>query len=119
PPKAYVEEKLDFGQPLQELIRKGKVHGFITAKEIVQAFPDFEDDIPQMDDFFHYCFENGIEVLESPSRILRNTLPESERDKQIVDNKGKKKVTRMTRVFSSLVDSGPSRRELEMVDEDI
>ena len=37
PPKAYVEEKLDFLPTVRDLIKKGRVHGFITAKEILQA----------------------------------------------------------------------------------
>jgi RNA polymerase primary sigma factor len=117
PPKAYVEERLEFEPGLKELIKKGRVHGFITAKEIIQAFPEFEEDVPQMDAFFAYCFQRGIETLESPNRILK--VPSDEPLPEVVP--GKKKVTRprARMTASGLVDSGPSRRELETADEDI
>ncbi|HSI20598.1 MAG TPA: RNA polymerase sigma factor RpoD [Verrucomicrobiae bacterium] len=116
PPKAYVEERLDFVPEFQSLIRKGKVHGFITAKEIVQAFPEFENDIPQMDAFFYYCHERGIEIQESPSRLL--AIPT---DAQLapVPEKGKKKSARAAVKHHSLIDEGPSRSEMEAADEDV
>jgi RNA polymerase primary sigma factor len=114
PPKAYIEEKLEFEPGLKDLIKKGRIHGFITAKEIIQAFPNFEEDVPQMDAFFEYCFERGIEILESPSRILKTPTAE---EAAAPAPTGKKKGTR-TR-SGSLVDAGPSRRELETADEDI
>lgn len=115
-PKAYIEEQLDFVDGLLTLIKKGRVHGFITAKEIVQAFPEFETDIPQMDFFFSYCFERGIEILESPNRILQT--PTNESIQEPPPAKGKKRVVRSVK-SGSLVDSGPSRREVEAADEDI
>lgn len=115
-PKAYIEEQLDFVDGLLTLIKKGRVHGFITAKEIVQAFPEFETDIPQMDFFFSYCFERGIEILESPNRILQT--PTAESIQEPPPAKGKKRVVRSVK-SGSLVDSGPSRREVEAADEDI
>jgi len=111
PPKAYVEERLEFEPGLKDLIKKGRVHGFITAKEIIQAFPEFEEDIAQMDAFFGYCYERGIEVMESPNRILKTPTAEPLPEPA----KGKKKTTRSR----SLIDTGPSRRELETADEDI
>ena len=114
PPKAYIEEKLEFEPGLKELIKKGRVHGFITAKEIIQAFPEFEENIPQMDAFFDYCYERGIEILESPNRILKTPTDES----IAVQVAPKKKGARATR-SSGLVDAGPTRRELETADEDI
>lgn len=126
PPKAYVEEKLDFVPGLKDLIKKGKTHGFITAREIIQAFPNFEENIPQMDAFFQYCFERGIEILESPNRILRipNTeeaqQAEKEREKAAKGTKKKGSVTARAAIrATTLIDSGPTRRELETADEDI
>jgi RNA polymerase primary sigma factor len=116
PPKAYVEERLDFVSALQDLIRKGKVHGFITAKEILQAFPEFELDIPQMDAFFAYCHERGIEIQESPVRLL--AIPT---DEQLAPapTTGKKRSARAAVKQTSLIDDGPSRAELEAADEDV
>ncbi|MEI8003324.1 MAG: sigma-70 family RNA polymerase sigma factor, partial [Methanothrix sp.] len=113
PPKAYIEEKLDYIPSLIELIKKGKTHGFITAKEILQAFPELEDDIPQLDGFFVYCLERGIEIQESPNRLLR-TSQDSPLPK--IDPKKKGKAGSKAH---SLIDEGPSRQELMAADEDI
>jgi RNA polymerase primary sigma factor len=113
-PKAYVEEQLDFGEGLRTLIKKGKVHGFITAKEILQAAPELEETIDEMDAFFMYCYERGIDIQESPTRIL--TVPVD-----VPNPNAKPTKKRSTRGRSTLmVDEGPSRKELESVpDEDI
>lgn len=111
PPKAYIEEILDFRPELKDLIKKGRVHGFITAKEIVQAFPNIEDDIPQLDSFFEYAYLRGIEIQESPNRVLQ--APGGDAAGEVV----KKKETRTRLVRSHLIDEGPSREEI--ADEDI
>jgi RNA polymerase primary sigma factor len=115
PPKAYVEEQLNYLSALQDLLKKGKVHGFITAKEIIQASPLFEDDIPQMDAFFEYCYDRGIEIQESPGRLLK--MPDSVAPK--VTAAGKKKSARSAVSFNSLVDEGPTTKELAAADEDV
>ncbi|MEI6477542.1 MAG: RNA polymerase sigma factor RpoD [bacterium] len=113
PPKAYIEESLEFLPTLKDLIRKGRVHGFITAKEILQAFPDMETDLPQLDAFFVYAYDRGIDIQESPARLL---TVNSDGPVQAAPVPGaKKKVTR-TRA-NGLVDEGPTREEV--ADEDI
>jgi RNA polymerase primary sigma factor len=109
PPKAYVEETLNFVPALGELIRKGRVHGFITAKEILQALPDMEEEIPQLDAFFEHCYERGIDVQESPNRLLQSPTQE------VAPSGAKKKGSRSK--SSGLVDEGPTREEV--ADEDI
>lgn len=111
PPKAYIEETLDFLPELKALIKKGRVHGFITAKEIMQAFPHLEEDIAQLDAFFSYCYERGIEIQESPSRVLQ--LPSQDE----IQEPHKKKETKTRLVRSHLIDEGPTREEI--ADEDI
>lgn len=114
PPKAYVEERLDFVPALQNLLRKGKVHGFITAKEVIQAYPTFEEDIPQVDAFFTYCHERGIEIQESPTRLL--SIPT---DEELKPTTTKRKSARGAVKSKSLIDEGPTRSELEAADEDV
>ena len=115
PPKAYIEERLDYVPELRDLLKKGKVHGFITAKEIIQAYPEFEEDVPQMDSFFMYCYERGIEIQESPNRLLQ--MPTGVPPKPTAA--GKKKSARASVQFNSLVDEGPTTKELEAADEDV
>ena len=112
PPKAYIEESLDFLPSVKDLIKKGRIHGFITAKEIIQAFPTIEEDIPQLDAFFQYAYDRGIDVQESPNRILQ--APSQDVTPQETP---KKKETRSRLVRSHLIDEGPTREEV--ADEDI
>ena len=102
-PKAYIEERLDFVTPLQDLLRKGKTHGFITAKEILQALPELENEVPQLDAFFSYCYDRGVDIQESPNRLLANPDQPAE---------PKKKVRRIVNGKSTLVDAGPTRAQL-------
>jgi RNA polymerase primary sigma factor len=106
-PKAYIEERLDFAPRLLDLVRKGKVHGFITAKEILQAVPELEEDIPQVDAFFYYCYDRGVDIQESPNRVLKAPA-------DVIPTDGKKKGKGKTR---SLIDEGPSKEQL--ADEEI
>ena len=109
-PKAYIEETLDFSAGMQDLIKKGKTHGFITAKEILQAAPELEKDIAQMDAFFAYSYDKGIDIQESPNRLL--TMPT-----EVAPEAGAKKKTRRKTGSKGLIDEGPTREQL--ADEEI
>ena len=102
-PKAYIEERLDFVPRLQDLVRKGKTHGFITAKEILQALPELENEVPQLDAFFSYCYDRGVDIQESPNRLLANP------DQPV---EPRKKVRKIVNGKSTLVDAGPTRAQL-------
>ncbi len=65
--KLKTEEPLDFQEQLIALIRKGRTHGFVTTQEMLQAFPNIEDDLPQLDALFDYFFRRGIEVKDTAS----------------------------------------------------
>lgn len=104
-----MEEQLSFQESLKALIRKGKVHGFITAREILQAVPTLEDDIAEIDSFFSYCSAKGIEVQESPLRLI--TIPEDKPEVKATPASKKKRPSSMT--YQQLIDEGPSRAELE------
>jgi len=112
PPKAYIEEKLEFNQALQDLIRKGRAHRFITAKELMQCFPAMEDDVAQLDAFFEYCFSRGIDIQESPDKLMK--VP----DISTVQVEEPKKGSRSKKLLiTSIVDEGPSKAQV--ADEDI
>lgn len=107
PPKAYIEERLDFSDGMKDLIKKGRVHGFITAKEITQAFPFIEDDIPQVDAFFEYAYDRGIDIQESPTHVISAPITT-----ETSSTPNKKKTTRTRMVQSSLIDEGPTQEEV-------
>ena len=113
PPKKYIEEILEFTPELIEVALKGKAHGFVTEKEILQAFPEVEKDIPQIDALHNYFFDNGIDVLPIQSKVLK-----SEEEKTLAGRKRKVKRDEITGLIShgSLIDQGPMQSNLEEED---
>ena len=49
------------------LIKEGKEQGFITQDNILSIFPDPENHIPEIDDFYARLIEEGIDVFETIS----------------------------------------------------
>lgn len=123
PPKKFVEEHLDFTEELVHLAHKGVSHGFVTEKEIIQAFPGVEKDIPQLDLFFDYLYEHGVDVMSAPNRVLklRDTAEIAASEKVAKGGRAPKKSLRSAETGliskTSLIDEGPTRAELE--DDDI
>lgn len=54
---------------LQRLYKKGKEHGFVTTREILQVLPEIENDIVLLDEFHVLLSDKGIEVRE-PIKFL-------------------------------------------------
>ncbi len=48
----------------EKLVEKGKKRGFITYDEILKAFPDIENNILFLDEFYEKLSASGIDVLE-------------------------------------------------------
>ncbi len=113
PPKKYIEEILDFTPELIAVAKKGKSHGFVTEKEILQAFPYVEKDIPQIDALHDYFFDNGIDVLPFLCKVLR-----TDEEKTLAGKKKKIKRDELTGLIEhgSLIDQGPSQSQLEEED---
>lgn len=64
------KENLEHLPPeIRELYKKGKEHGFVTNREILQVMPEIENDIPLLDELLTLFAEKGVEVRE-PQRLL-------------------------------------------------
>jgi len=59
-----------------ELIKKGKKQGFITQEEVLKYFPEAEENLEQLDDFYNRLFELNIDVFET---ITEEEIVEDER----------------------------------------
>jgi RNA polymerase primary sigma factor len=59
------EEIYDFIPSVKALIDKGKHHGFVTYQEMLQAWPEVEEDIITLDLLFDTLATRGIEVREA------------------------------------------------------
>lgn len=69
PKKVKQDVGLEFPEELMYLIRKGRQHGFVTYKEILQAYPEPENDLEMVDEFMRYLGQIGVEITE-PKPLL-------------------------------------------------
>src|SRR4030042_6788770 len=60
----------------KKLITKGKAQGFLTQEEILQFFPNAEERIDQLDDFYDKLLKLNIDIFES---VTEEELAEDER----------------------------------------
>ncbi|MCS7091881.1 MAG: RNA polymerase sigma factor RpoD [Patescibacteria group bacterium] len=73
------------------LIKKGRDQGFLTQDEILEVFPDAENRISELDDFYDKLLGEGIDVFESVSVDQLDT-----------DEKAKEKLEREIEILSKL-----------------
>lgn len=80
------EEPLPFSPEINALIKKGKSHGFITVRELIQTMPEAEKDLKTVDEVMDYLFSKGIEFREGGNEgILAQTV---EGEKDLLNMKG-------------------------------
>jgi RNA polymerase primary sigma factor len=60
----------------KKLITKGKAQGFLTQEEILKFFPDAEERIDQLDEFYDKLLKLNIDIFES---VTEEELAEDER----------------------------------------
>ncbi|HUD20934.1 MAG TPA: RNA polymerase sigma factor RpoD [Candidatus Saccharimonadales bacterium] len=83
PKKIKQDINLDFTDELVFLVKKGRQHGFVTYKEIIQTFPEPESNVEMVDEFLRYLSHIGVEVREpkplldipseTPEKVKRTT----------------------------------------------
>lgn len=85
PKKIKQDVGLNFPDELMYLIKKGRQHGFVTYKEILQAFSEPENDIEVIDDFLRYLSAIGVELRE-PKPLLDIPELDSGKKKAVKDD---------------------------------
>lgn len=65
PKKIKQDSGVSFPEELMYLIRKGRQHGFVTYKEITQAYPEPENDLEMIDSFIRYLATIGVEIRDA------------------------------------------------------
>lgn len=68
------EEVLEYTEPVNELLRKGRVHGYITLRELANALPEPENDVPELDQIFDYLYRRGVEIKEGDDQEKKGIL---------------------------------------------
>lgn len=69
-PKTSITE---FPFELQRLITKGREHGFVTQREILQALGEIENNISQVDVLYDLLLDEGIDI-RAPLRLIETEL---------------------------------------------
>jgi RNA polymerase primary sigma factor len=65
PNRQGTEGELTIDQVKEQLVEAGKKRGRLTYTEITGKLAPFEQDSEQMDEFYHYLEEQGVEVAEA------------------------------------------------------
>lgn len=71
------EEPLEFTEAVNHLLLKGRAHGYVSMSELLQALPEPEADVPNLDLIFDYMLRNGVEFKaeeDKPKGILARTI---------------------------------------------
>lgn len=74
---------IEFPEKLQTLINKGRSHGFVTQREILQALGEIEKNIPLVDSLYNLLLDEGIDVREA-QKIIEAEL-RTEKNKNLSD----------------------------------
>lgn len=72
-------------KPVAELIKKGRDQGFLTQEEILEAFPDAELRVIELDDLYDKLLSENIDVFESvtPEEIETDEKAQEKLDREI------------------------------------
>ena len=82
------EEVLEFGDAVNHLLMKGRAHSYISMSELLQALPEPEQDVANLDMIFDYMLRNGIEFKteeDNPKGILARSISNAKDKTEIPD----------------------------------
>src|SRR3989338_367302 len=70
---------------VQDLIKKGRDQGFLTQQDILEAFPDAEERIPELDELYEKLLSENTDVFESvtPEEIESDEHAQEKLDREI------------------------------------
>lgn len=77
-----VKEKAKTLDPVAELMEKAEEQGFITLDDVLQAFPEAEKNLPQLEDLMMSLYDEGIEIVGE-----QKTEEEEEEEEEVPDEK--------------------------------
>lgn len=82
PNRQGTEGELTIDQVKEQLVEAGKKRGRLTYTEITSKLAPFEQDSDQMDEFYHYLEEQGVEVAEASEDADDEEDPKFEMEKE-------------------------------------
>lgn len=63
--KPNLKDRLKKDKNLQKLVAKGKKQGFLTQEDILQFFPEAEENIQELDDLYSKLLDLGVDVFDN------------------------------------------------------
>ena len=63
--EAKTEKKIDIKAEIRKLLKRGREQGFIAQEDVLAIFPAPENAIDEVDDLFHRCLEEGVDVFDT------------------------------------------------------
>ncbi|MBI3998755.1 MAG: sigma-70 family RNA polymerase sigma factor, partial [Armatimonadetes bacterium] len=78
----------DLSPELRALIEAGRKRGFLTHDEILEQFPEIEQNVEQVDKLYSVLAEQGIEILEDPKEAEAKPKPEEEEEATLAAPEG-------------------------------
>lgn len=77
---AVIDVKLE----TRKLLKRGREQGFIAQEEILAIFPNPENYINEVDDLYHKCLEEGIDVFDTTEvDLAEGAKPATELEKEL------------------------------------
>ena len=86
-----------FGEPersvIQELLARGKKRGYVTLDDIMELFPEVEEDLTRLEDLYLMLYEAGIEVYDTekeplpPEEVVEEEKPAEEEPGESAEEK--------------------------------
>ena len=102
-PIARAKKTVVTEEKMQDLVRRGRGRGFVTESEIIQAFPNIEEDIPGLEHLYRHLEAVNIKVIGAQER-LNTPKQETEQPK----GRGKQKK------LEAFMGSGPMYDSVQM-----
>ncbi|MBW3538374.1 RNA polymerase sigma factor RpoD [Candidatus Parcubacteria bacterium] len=84
-PESEEEKNSPYSAEIEQLLAKGKQHGFVTQQEIAAAVGEAEDNLEDLDELYAVMLENSIEVTDQRERVWEEA-PEVEPEVVAVEN---------------------------------
>jgi RNA polymerase primary sigma factor len=84
PLRPLAEGELSIDQVKEQLVEIGKKRGVLTYAEITEKLAAFDQDSDQMDEFFEYLGEQGVEILNETDDVVPN-LQQAAKDEEEFD----------------------------------
>ena len=62
---------------MQELMERAEEQGYLTIDDVIELFPETEEDLPEVEDAMAYLYQRGIEIIMPDERPLAKVSTEA------------------------------------------